>query len=146
MKSFSEKYKHFSVKEMFHLANQNDSEILMGLQNFGFYLGIGLTNILNTFNPEAVIIRNDIAMRNSISSRIYHQLDNSYETAALNTRSKRTSNGYILHFNRPLHGDIYCVKYSAGCNSRHSLKVRRGFTNPRPLAPPYVPFGIRRFK
>ncbi|WP_163183361.1 ROK family transcriptional regulator [Neobacillus sedimentimangrovi] len=88
MKSLPEKYKDLSVREMIGLANQNDPEILMELQNFGFYLGIGLTSILNTFNPEAIIIRNEIAealpmvlnsIRNSISSRIYHQLDHNYE-------------------------------------------------------------------
>jgi N-acetylglucosamine repressor len=77
-----------SYQEIINLANQNDPEILMALQNFGFYLGIGLTSILNTFNPQAVIIRNDIveavpmvlnSIRNSISSRSNEKFTNSHE-------------------------------------------------------------------
>lgn len=75
-------------QELIHLANQNDPDVLMALQNFGFYLGIGLTSILNTFNPQAVIIRNDIvealpmvmnSIRNSISSRSNDQFSNTQE-------------------------------------------------------------------
>lgn len=88
MKSFREKHKQDSAQDFIDFANQNDPEVLMELQNFGFYLGIGLTNILNTFNPQAIIIRNNIAeelpmvlnsVRNSISSRSYDTLNNSYE-------------------------------------------------------------------
>lgn len=88
LKSLPNHLQKVSHQEIINLANQNDAEILMGLENFGYYLGIGLTSILNTFNPQAVIIRNDIveelpmvlnSIRNSISSRIYHQLADSYE-------------------------------------------------------------------
>ena len=77
-----------SSQEMIHQANQNDPDVLMALQNFGFYLGIGLISILNTFNPQAVIIRNDIvealpmvlnSIRNSILSRSNDKLTNSHE-------------------------------------------------------------------
>jgi N-acetylglucosamine repressor len=77
-----------SYQEMINLANQNDPDILMALQNFGFYLGIGLVSILNTFNPQAVIIRNDIvealpmvlnSIRNSIASRSNDKLINNNE-------------------------------------------------------------------
>lgn len=77
-----------TYQEIIDRSNQNDPDALMALQTFGYYLGVGLTSILNTFNPEAVIIRNNIvdalpmvvnSIRNSISSRIYHQIDNSYE-------------------------------------------------------------------
>lgn len=86
LKSFQNK--KMTNEEIIKLANQNDPETLNALQNFGYYLGIGLTSILNTFNPQAVIIRNNIvealpmvlnSMRNSISSRVYHQLENNYE-------------------------------------------------------------------
>ena len=77
-----------SNKDIISLANQNNPDILMALQKFGFYLGIGLTSILNTFNPQAVIIRNNIvealpmvlnSIKNSVASRTYQQLENSYE-------------------------------------------------------------------
>uniref|UniRef100_UPI00313D4046 xylose repressor n=2 Tax=Bacillus sp. OTU2372 TaxID=3043858 RepID=UPI00313D4046 len=75
-------------QDIIKLANQNNPDILMALQKFGFYLGIGLTSILNTFNPQAVIIRNNIvealpmvlnSIKNSVTSRTYQQLENSYE-------------------------------------------------------------------
>lgn len=88
LKSFPENYRQASHQEIIKMANQNNPEILMQLENFGYFLGIGLTSILNTFNPQAIIIRNNIAealpmvmnsIRNSISSRIYHLLDANYE-------------------------------------------------------------------
>ena len=86
--TFSNNANIHSYQELMHLANQNDPEVLMALQNFGFYLGIGLTSILNTFNPQAVIIRNDIvealpmvlnSIRNSILSRTNDKLTSSHE-------------------------------------------------------------------
>ena len=58
--SLSKEEKNISRKEIVERANKNDVEMLNALQNFGFYIGIGLTNILNTFDVEAVILRNHI--------------------------------------------------------------------------------------
>lgn len=88
LKSLQTKAKKLSYQDIIDLAHLNDIGILNALQNFGFYLGIGLTNILNTFNPQAVILRNSIieshpmvlnSMRSEVSSRVYSQLGNSYE-------------------------------------------------------------------
>jgi N-acetylglucosamine repressor len=89
LKSLSKSHQEkLSNRDIIHLANQNNPDILMALQKFGFYLGIGLTSILNTFNPQAVIIRNNIvealpmvlnSIKNSVASRTYQQLENSYE-------------------------------------------------------------------
>ena len=89
MKSLSKHQpENMSNQDIIQLANQNNPDILMALQKFGFYLGIGLTSILNTFNPQAVIIRNNIvealpmvlnSTKNSVTSRTYQQLENSYE-------------------------------------------------------------------
>ena len=88
LKSLQTKEKKLSYQDIINLAHLNDIGTLNTLQNFGFYLGIGLTNILNTFNPQAVILRNSIieshpmvlnSMRSEVSSRVYSQLGNSYE-------------------------------------------------------------------
>ncbi|MEH7120647.1 xylose repressor [Neobacillus vireti] len=88
LKSLSKQQEKLSNQDIIQLANDNNPEILMALQQFGFYLGIGLTSILNTFNPQAVIIRNNIvealpmvlnSIKNSVSSRTYQQLENNYE-------------------------------------------------------------------
>ncbi|MEC3841245.1 transcriptional repressor XylR [Bacillus amyloliquefaciens] len=88
LKSLQTKEKKVSCQDIIDFAHLNDIETLHALQNFGFYLGIGLTNILNTFNPQAIILRNSIieshpmvlnSIRSEVSSRIYSQLANSYE-------------------------------------------------------------------
>ena len=86
--SLSKEEKNISRKEIVERANKNDVEMLNALQNFGFYIGIGLTNILNTFDVEAVILRNHIieshpivlnTIKNEVSSRVYSHLDNKCE-------------------------------------------------------------------
>lgn len=86
--SLSQKDKNISRKEIVERANKNDVEMLNALQNFGFYIGIGLTNILNTFDVEAVILRNHIieshpivlnTIKNEVSSRVHSYLENKCE-------------------------------------------------------------------
>ncbi|AZI47054.1 MULTISPECIES: xylose repressor [Bacillus] len=86
--SLQTKEKKVSSQDIIDLAHLNDVGTLQALQNFGFYLGIGLTNILNTFNPQAIILRNSIieshpmvlhSIKSEVSSRVYSQLDSSYE-------------------------------------------------------------------
>ncbi|QWF30957.1 ROK family protein [Bacillus velezensis] len=86
--SLQTKEKKVSSQDIIDLTHLNDVGTLQALQNFGFYLGIGLTNILNTFNPQAIILRNSIieshpmvlhSIKSEVSSRIYSHLDNSYE-------------------------------------------------------------------
>ncbi|MDV5128102.1 ROK family protein [Bacillus amyloliquefaciens] len=88
IKSLKTKEKKVSTQDIIDLAHLNDIGTLHALQNFGFYLGIGLTNILNTFNPQAIILRNSIieshpmvlhSIKSEVSSRVYSHLDNSYE-------------------------------------------------------------------
>lgn len=88
MASLSKEEKNISRKEIVERANKNDVEMLNALQNFGFYIGIGLTNILNTFDVEAVILRNHIieshpivlnTIKNEVSSRVHSHLDNKCE-------------------------------------------------------------------
>ncbi|AUJ62484.1 MULTISPECIES: xylose repressor [Bacillus amyloliquefaciens group] len=88
IKSLQTKEKKVSTQDIIDLAHLKDIGTLHALQNFGFYLGIGLTNILNTFNPQAIILRNSIieshpivlhSIKSEVSSRVYSQLDNSYE-------------------------------------------------------------------
>ncbi|MEE4534935.1 xylose repressor [Bacillus velezensis] len=86
--SLQTKEKKVSSQDIIDLTHLNDVGTLQALQNFGFYLGIGLTNILNTFNPQAIILRNSIieshpmvlhSIKSEVSSRVYSHLDNSYE-------------------------------------------------------------------
>ncbi|MGM7661489.1 ROK family protein [Bacillaceae bacterium C204] len=109
--NFKENGRITSNQELIHLANQNDPDVLMALQNFGFYLGIGLVSILNTFNPQAVIIRNELvealpmvlnSIKNSISSRSNDQFTNGHElflsSLGKNAPALGTSSIVIEHF------------------------------------------------
>lgn len=88
LNSFLKNGKAISSHEIIDLAHKNDLEVLNTLQNFGFYIGIGLTNILNTFDAQAIVLRNHIiesnpivlnAIKNAVSSRFYSQKENTYE-------------------------------------------------------------------
>lgn len=50
-----------SLESLIELARTND-EIANQFKQVGYYLGIGINNIINTFNPEQIIIGNRLAM------------------------------------------------------------------------------------
>lgn len=50
-----------SVDEIIELANQGDHDAITTLTAIGEYIGVGLSNVVNTFNPEIIIIRGVIA-------------------------------------------------------------------------------------
>ncbi|MDM5283709.1 ROK family protein [Peribacillus frigoritolerans] len=86
--SFSNDEKNMLRKEIVERANKNDVAVLNALQNFGFYVSIGLTNILNTFDAQAIILRNNIieshplvlnTIKNEVSSRVYSHLESMCE-------------------------------------------------------------------
>jgi glucokinase-like ROK family protein len=49
------------IDQLIEAANQDNSEVINLFYHIGEYLGIGLTNIVNTFNPELVIIGNRLS-------------------------------------------------------------------------------------
>lgn len=86
--SSSKKSLHITRHEMINLAQNHDAETLNALQKFGFYIGVGLTSVLNTFNPQAVIIRNRMiesqpivmnSIKSAVTSRIYSYSKNEYD-------------------------------------------------------------------
>ncbi|MGG1691256.1 ROK family transcriptional regulator [Heyndrickxia ginsengihumi] len=67
---------------------ENDGDALKALKEFGYYVGVGLTNIINTFNPEAIVIRSNLIESNpivlnwiqsTISSRISRYVHQSHQ-------------------------------------------------------------------
>ncbi|CUB10797.1 N-acetylglucosamine repressor [Bacillus cereus] len=111
LNSFLKNGKAISSHEIIDLAHKNDLEVLNTLQNFGFYIGIGLTNILNTFDAQAIILRSHIieshpivinAIRNAVSSRVYSQKENAYEllpsSLGKNAPALGTASIVIKHF------------------------------------------------
>ncbi|AVM24088.1 ROK family transcriptional regulator [Bacillus pumilus] len=77
-----------SHQDVEQLAMLNDMKTLNALRNFGFYLGVGLTNVLHTFNPQAIILRNKVietqptvlrVIQEEVSSRMDTQFSSQVE-------------------------------------------------------------------
>ncbi|WP_238996741.1 ROK family protein [Paenibacillus pinistramenti] len=51
-----------TLEELIGLAEQGDPDILEIMNSAGHHLGIGISNLINLFNPERVIIGNRIAL------------------------------------------------------------------------------------
>ncbi|WP_175615047.1 ROK family transcriptional regulator [Piscibacillus halophilus] len=54
-----------TLENLIHLAEQGNSKANDIFSEIGELLGIGITNIINTFNPEQIIIGNRLAMANN---------------------------------------------------------------------------------
>lgn len=54
--------KNATLESLIQLAEENDEETIKLFEEIGCYLGYGLNNIINTFNPEQVTIGNRLAM------------------------------------------------------------------------------------
>jgi N-acetylglucosamine repressor len=55
-----------TLVEVNKMILENDGDILLEVEKFGYYLGIGLTNMINTFNPDSIILRSDLIEANPI--------------------------------------------------------------------------------
>ena len=73
------------VEEAIKLIESNDIETLHLFQKFSYYLGVGITNIINTFNPEAVVLKGNLiniyplvinTIRSFVTSRTYTHTNN----------------------------------------------------------------------
>ncbi|MED4226250.1 ROK family protein [Neobacillus cucumis] len=58
-------------REMTHekankMIQVNDGDILIEIEKFGYCLGIGITNLINTFNPDSIILRSNLIEANPI--------------------------------------------------------------------------------
>ncbi len=58
IKKLSSKYqlRNKNGEELYHLAKQNNKSALDLWQEYGQYLGIGMVNIINNFNPDIIIL------------------------------------------------------------------------------------------
>lgn len=51
-----------SIELLLELANSGNEDVMNLFHSIGMYLGVGINNIINIFNPEQVIIGNRLAM------------------------------------------------------------------------------------
>ncbi|PLS06693.1 ROK family transcriptional regulator [Neobacillus cucumis] len=55
-----------TVEKANKMIMENDGDILIEIEKFGYYLGIGLANLINTFNPDSMILRSNLIEANPI--------------------------------------------------------------------------------
>lgn len=87
-----------SLESLVALAENGDENTLKLFNQIGDYIGVGINNIINTFNPEQIIIGNRMAsaqkwVNKSIRNRItnqamdFHQRDLKFDFSKLTTHS-----------------------------------------------------------
>jgi predicted NBD/HSP70 family sugar kinase len=109
------KLEKLTVETVSKLLLENDGETLMELETLSYYLGAGLTNIINTFNPESIILRSSLIEANPIILKLIK-----------NAISKRISR-YI-----PLKQEIFISQLSsnAAALGAASFMVKKFLTEP----------------
>lgn len=87
-----------TIEKLIELARNGNSDVLRLFHNIGEYLGIGINNMINSFNPEQVIIGNSLViakdlLENSIKKFVkrhtmeYHQKGLTISFSELNTHA-----------------------------------------------------------
>lgn len=69
-----------------HLAEKGREEVIELFRSVGYYLGVGIANVINTFNPELVVIGNRLSL---IKSWIEESLQACVEQRSLQYHHKR---------------------------------------------------------
>ncbi|MBS4204873.1 ROK family protein [Lederbergia citrea] len=70
-----------NIESIINEARNGNIKVLQILNTIGEYIGIGLTNIINTFNPETIIIGNRMAQfANWLTNPIEHMLEERLST------------------------------------------------------------------
>jgi glucokinase-like ROK family protein len=70
-------HKDATLESLIHLAEKEDQETLELFEEIGRFLGYGINNIINTFNPQQVIIGNRLAIaRNWLAIPIQRTIEN----------------------------------------------------------------------
>jgi glucokinase len=55
-KSFQGREDHFTARDVFRAAKTGDPVSLRVIQQMGHYLGVGIANLVNLFNPELIVL------------------------------------------------------------------------------------------
>lgn len=59
---FKDSSKELTLDYLVHLAEKGEEKIIDLFEQIGVYLGIGIANVINTFNPELVVIGNRLSL------------------------------------------------------------------------------------
>ncbi|MDX6152298.1 ROK family transcriptional regulator [Marinococcus sp. PL1-022] len=78
--------KRLTLEEVIQQAEDGNDVILKIINTVGFYLGVGLVNIVNTFNPEQIVIGNRLAR---LENWLHHPIDKVLDQRLLSYYKKR---------------------------------------------------------
>lgn len=77
-----------SFYDYVHKADQGDGQVIAHLNEIGEYLGIGLANIVNTFNPKLLVIGNTLS---GGGKWIFNPIEKTLATRALHFSNKHVT-------------------------------------------------------
>lgn len=65
-KDNAEYIENLNIFQLVDAAKKGDSLAIAGFKNIGYYLGVGVANLINAFNPECVVIGNVLPLAGDI--------------------------------------------------------------------------------
>jgi glucokinase len=66
LESAGGRLENISAKDVFRAAKKKDPDAVKIVEKLGFYLGVGIANIINLFNPEVIIIGGGVSRTGKI--------------------------------------------------------------------------------
>lgn len=71
-KEFKGRWAELEAKDVFRAANNNDRISVEVIKSTGFYLGVGLSNLVNIFNPEVIVLSGGMSRARSLRKAYYN--------------------------------------------------------------------------
>jgi predicted NBD/HSP70 family sugar kinase len=99
------KLEKITAETVFQAANRGDADALRIFEKMGFYLGIGISNLINLFNPERIILSGQVAqagkffipsLEHTIKEHAWHISQKSIEISNLENGAVLGAAGVVL--------------------------------------------------
>jgi glucokinase-like ROK family protein len=119
------KLETITAETVFQAANRGDADALRIFEKMGFYLGIGISNLINLFNPERIILSGQVAqagkffipsLEHTIKEHAWHISQKSIEISNLENGAVLGAAGVVLqeiYNNKLLFTKFYTKKATA---------------------------------
>ena len=119
------KLENITAETVFQAANRGDTDALRIFEKMGFYLGIGISNLINLFNPERIILSGQVAqagkffipsLEHTIKEHAWHISQKSIEISNLENGPVLGAAGVVLqeiYNNKLLFAKSYTKKATA---------------------------------
>ena len=119
------KLEKITAETVFQAADRGDADALKIFEKMGYYLGIGISNLINLFNPERIILSGQVAragkfflpsFQNTIEEHAWHISQKNIEVSNLENGAVLGAAGVVLqeiYNNKLLYTQSYNKKVSA---------------------------------